>query len=182
MFLGIDQSLRSPGFAVIDSDGKPVVVENLKNSLKGVERLAFVRDAVAAHIRTHQPSFAALEGYSLQSINRPFDLGEVGGIVRLALFDAGVPFVVVTPTQLKKFVTGSGGSTKEKVQEWIAKKWAVTLTQDDQADAYGLAQVARIYHTRQSTMRSELEVVQALSSAGPKISTGAAKGRNRIDT
>lgn len=182
MYLGVDQSLRSPGLAVVDGDGRPGVVKNLKNTLKGAERLALVRDGIMSLVRTYQPEFAALEGYSINSINRPFDLGEVGGIVRLTLYDAGIPFIVVTPTQLKKFVTGSGAADKEKVQKWVREKWKIHLDQDDQADAFGLAQVARVYCTHQSKYRSELEVVKTIEGDGSKlIGSTTAKGRIKID-
>lgn len=179
--IGVDQSLTSPGIAVIDYDGKPRLVTNLKNNLKGVERLAYIRDQLALVLKTFKPEFAALEGYSVNSVNRPFDLGEVGGLVRLALHDAHVPFIVVTPTQLKKFVTGSGASDKEALQKWVAKKWEVTLTQDDQADAFGLAQVARVFSTKATPYRSELEVVMAIDAANKKvIRTLYAKSRTKV--
>jgi Holliday junction resolvasome RuvABC endonuclease subunit len=182
LFVGIDQSLRSPGIAAIDDSGRTQVVMNLKNNLRGAERLAFIRDGLMEVLKKYPPEFAALEGYSVNSVNRPFDLGEIGGIVRLCFWDVKAPFIVVTPTQLKKFVTGSGAADKAKVMEWVSKKWSVSFDQDDQADAFGLAQVARVYKTRQTTYRSELEVVHTISDEANKIlRLTPAKGRTKTD-
>jgi crossover junction endodeoxyribonuclease RuvC len=183
-FLGVDQSLTSPGLALVDGEtGQLHAVRNLKNKLRGVERLAYIREELVKFLTDQKPVFAALEGYSIRSVNRPFDLGEVGGLVRLALYDASIPFIVVAPTQLKKFVTGDGDASKEKVQEWLRKKWNVDLSQDDQADAFGLAQVARVYRTRQTTYRSELEVVTTIEASDKKvIRSTTSKSRTKIET
>lgn len=180
LYLGVDQSLRSPGFAVVDHDGKLVHVENLKTgSLRGGERLEAIFLRLQRIITDHAPAQAALEGYSVESTNRPFDLGEVGGIARLALQLARVPFVVVAPTQLKKFVTGNGAAEKKDVQTWLERKWSIRLAQDDQADAAGLAQVARTYDSGVSSYRSELEVIKALT--GEKKMTLTARGRTKYE-
>ena len=107
---------------------------------------------------------AALEGYSIGSQNRPFDLGEVGGVIRLCLTLNHVQYLVVAPKALKKFVTGKGDSAdKEAMRRATKKKWSVDIDQNDECDAYGLAKVAQAYDLRDTTNRAELEVLHALS-------------------
>jgi len=178
-FIGIDQSLRSPGFAVIGADGpQSLFLEAAKTgSRRGAERLAFIRNTLAHLLERYRPLYAALEGYSIESQNRPFDLGEVGGAVRLCLYDHGVPFVVVPPTSLKKFVTGNGQAKKDKVQEVIKQIWGLEIPQDDESDAYGLSHVARAFYLKTSTRRCELEVLKTLTQEreAPLVSRGRTK-------
>lgn len=174
--IGIDQSLTATGIAVIDGAGALLASKVLKTgSLRGAARLAHIRDELRGLLMCFPPKYAAIEGYSIESVNRPFDLGEVGGLVRLTLYDAHVPTVVVAPKQLKKFVTGSGDATKEKVQLAVSRKWGIVLSDDNAADALGLAHIARLMITNNSTRREELEVIKTLTtttkirSAGDKV-------------
>lgn len=174
MYLGIDQSLRSSGVVVISEEQKVQYVGRiLPGKLRGVERLAAVREAMndifAAALE--DIFFAALEGYAYDvGAGRVFELGEVGGVVKLALHDAEIPFVVVAPTQLKQFVTGSGSATKELMRQVVLKKWGIDVTQDDECDAFGLAHVARAFHLDKGTTRAELEVLKKLRDTDKKIS------------
>jgi Holliday junction resolvasome RuvABC endonuclease subunit len=106
----------------------------------------------------------------MESVNRSFDLGELGGVVRLVLHDAGIPFVVVPPTSLKLFVAGNGSADKDQMRTSTLGKWGVDFDQDDECDAYGLAQVARAVHLNTGKTRSELEVVKKLRCTEKKIS------------
>lgn len=178
MYLGIDQSLRSSGVVVIDSSSDLIWREAVTpKKLAGAPRLAFIRDALHRVIGRDSPRFAALEGYSMESVNRSFDLGELGGLVRLVLHDAGIPFVVVAPKSLKQFVSGDGSATKELMRQAVLKKWGMDFDQDDECDAYGLAQVARSLHLNTGTTRAELEVLKKLRNTDKKISLVAAPSR-----
>ena len=172
MYLGIDQSLLSSGVAVITATQETEYVGCIETKkLSGAPRLACIRNALLGVIGgTPGISFAALEGYSMASTHRALDLGELGGIVRLVLHDEGIPFVVVPPKSLKLFVTGSGDADKEAMRFATLKKWGVDFNQDDQCDAYGLAQVARSFHRNAGTTSSELEVLKKLRSVDRKLS------------
>jgi Holliday junction resolvasome RuvABC endonuclease subunit len=106
----------------------------------------------------------------MESVNRSFDLGELGGLVRLVLHDAGIPFVVVAPKSLKQFVSSDGSATKELMREAVLKKWGMDFEQDDECDAFGLAQLARSFHLNTGTTRAELEVLKKLRDTTKKIS------------
>ncbi len=68
--------------------------------------------------RTRDPLVLdALEGYG-HGMARGYaltQLGELDGVIRTALFEAGVPFVEVAPATLKKYATGRGNATKPRV-------------------------------------------------------------------
>jgi len=173
MYLGIDQSLRSSGVAVI-SEGQKVqyVGRILPGKLTGVARLAAVREALR-DVLAAEPDicFAALEGYAYDvGAGRVFELGEVGAVVKMVLHDAAVPFVIVPPASLKQFVAGNGQAKKEQMREAVLKKWGIDVAQDDECDAFGLAQVARAFHLNSGTTRAELEVLKKLKDTTKKIS------------
>lgn len=176
-FLGIDQSLTSPGFAVLGAEGDdPLHLQALRTApRRGAERLGYIWEVLEGLLAQHGPAYAALEGYSMASLNRPFDLGEVGGVIRLCLQQAAVPFVVVPPTSLKKFITGKGVATKQVMRSHTKEKYGIDIPQDDMCDAYGLAQVARACHRGDSSVRSELEVIRNLTAkpSGPNFLASA---------
>ena len=179
MFLGIDQSLRSSGVVVV-SESQDLIYRGTvtPGKLTGAPRLACIRDAICSVLAsTPSVCYAALEGYSIESTNRSFDLGELGGLVRLVLHDAGIPFVVVAPKSLKLFVSGDGSATKELMREAVLKKWGIDFDQDDECDAFGLAQVARSFHSNTGTTRAELEVLKKLKNTDKKISLVASPAK-----
>jgi Holliday junction resolvasome RuvABC endonuclease subunit len=175
-FLGVDQSLRGTGLVVLSETGD-ILLQRLvqPSSLRGVERLAFIRGELREVLERHQPYRAALEGYSYDSTGRVFQLGELGGLVQLAFWDAGVPYLMVPPASLKKFVANNGKAEKEQMLKATLSKWHVDFQEeDDLCDAHGLAQIQRTIACDDSTARHELEVIRELL-APPKKPAGATK-------
>jgi Holliday junction resolvasome RuvABC endonuclease subunit len=173
MYLGIDQSLRSSGVAVISGKQDVQFVGTVTpGKLKGAPRLAAVRQALR-DVLAAEPDikYAALEGYAYDvGAGRVFELGEIGAVVKLVLHDAAIPFVVVPPASLKQFVADHGQAKKEQMRQAVLKKWGQDFAQDDICDAFGLAQVARSFHLNKGTTRSELEVLKKLRDTDKKIS------------
>jgi Holliday junction resolvasome RuvABC endonuclease subunit len=135
------------------------------------ERLMFVKQAVAA--MTNEVSFAALEGYSYDSVGRVFELGEVGGVLKVLLHERNIEYVVVPPALLKKFATGNASASKEDMVD-AAKQRGCAAADDNQADAFFLAHVARAYIRGGAPRRCELEVLHALRNPSAK------KSRRRV--
>jgi len=168
LYLGVDQSLQRPGLALVAPDGAVVhtAVTRVGEKLRGGERLTaiyrFVVDALAA--RGARVLHAALEGPSLDSVHREFDLGEASGVVRLAIYHLlAVEPLVVAPSQLKLFAAGWGDADKDEVLNAVNRQWGTALTDDNEADAVVLAQIARAAHQRtRCATRKQAEVVHAL--------------------
>lgn len=136
-YVGIDPSLTSPGLAILNEDLSVRGLFNLATKkLRGGERLAAIYDWACSHLKDLGPAKAAIEGYALKAQNRPFDLGEAGGVLRLALTKNWIPYQVVTPAEVKKFATGNGQATKEQIRRCIHARWGLDIPQEDQADAY----------------------------------------------
>lgn len=86
----------------------------------------------------------AMEGYANgRTFNRE-KMGELGGIVKLAHATVfGTDPTVVPPTSLKKFVTGKGTASKDDMVKAVQSKWSPDVTNNNIADAYGLAEYMR---------------------------------------
>jgi len=168
LYLGVDQSLQRPGLALVAPDGTVVhtATTRVGEKVRGAKRLTaiyrFVVDALTA--RNAIVLHAALEGPSLDSVHREFDLGEASGVVRLALYHLkAVEPLVVAPSQLKLFAAGRGDADKDEVLNAVNQQWGTALTDDNEADAVVLAQIARAAHQRtRCSTRKQAEVVHAL--------------------
>jgi len=164
--IGIDQSYG--GFAITAIDKQ----ENYYTEVKkidgtGVERLHNARAFLLGFLDRYTVEAVAVEGYAFGSQMANM-AGELGGMIRLALFDkyrhvtpqAALP-LVVPPTSLKKYVTGKGtGVKKNQMLLAIYKKWDVEFTSDDAADSYGLARIVMNKHD----FEYEKEVYDKLTS------------------
>ena len=159
---GLDLSLTATGSVILASSHS--VVETWKPpNLRGPTRLAWFREKVEDVLQRFQPRLTVLEGYGFSAQHsRAHSLGELGGVVRLALHGAGAPFLVVTPSSLKKYVTGKGNAPKAIMIREVYRRWAVELDDDNQADAYSLAQFGVDWLTKETKtfaeMRKKVEV------------------------
>ncbi|MDP2647729.1 MAG: crossover junction endodeoxyribonuclease RuvC [Candidatus Yanofskybacteria bacterium] len=144
--MGIDPALVKLGWAVImkasDKDKTATWQTGTIQSKKdGVERLKEIRDGIIALAKSAIPELIVIEGYSWGSKFQGPALGEVGGVIRLALFEAGFKIEVVAPSSLKKFVTGSGRADKPTMRQKIFKRWkGAEFDTQDEAEAFALAQ------------------------------------------
>ena len=171
-FLGVDQSLSEPGVAVVDFDGRVVAATSTRvgETLRGGQRLAAIRDFLIATVGDRPIGHAALEGPSLKSTHREFDLGEVSGVVRETIYHCwSVEPLVVAPLQLKLFATGHAGADKAAVINAVNAAWGVGTDNDNIADAVALAQIARSFHLRtRCATRRQADVIVALRDPLPR--------------
>jgi Holliday junction resolvasome RuvABC endonuclease subunit len=171
VFLGIDQSLRSTGiFWLGDGIRGWSLIETKK--LRGTERLKFIKDAVLKIITVDLAGYtiqkACMEGYAYGIRGgRVFELGELGGVLKVALTEAGLAVIlIVQPTSLKKF-TGSGSAEKKDVVEFINRELGLSFTtnENDVADAAVLALIAQQLDTPTTKLRHQLEVLKTIKDS-----------------
>ena len=93
-YMAFDLSLTGTGVAYGDTTA------TIKPKQRGVERLSVIRQALQSLVIVWQPRCVIIEGYSFGSRgNALFQIGELGGVVRLMLHDLGIPFIEVPPLQ-----------------------------------------------------------------------------------
>lgn len=162
--LGIDQSLRHTGVFWL-GPGVMGWKQIDTGSRRGAGRLVFIKDAVLQVVLEQNPVLVAMEGYSYGSIGKVFELGELGGVLRVAFEEKNLQTVVVAPSQLKKFITGNAHAEKTDVVAAVNNRLHLKWTDKDNnlADAAALAVIARAFvETSPSTLRHEAEVIAAL--------------------
>jgi len=140
--IGADLSLTSTGVA------SRLGVRTIKPRLRrGPDRLAFIRDEVwgeVAGLVTHpKDAVVFVEGYNFgapRATSTLASLGELGGVVRLMLWERGVTYVEIPPSVLKKFATGRGNASKEEVLIEAVKRAPsdMVIAGNDTADAWWL--------------------------------------------
>lgn len=156
--LGVDPSLTGTGVA--RPDGTVAVVRPGK--LRGVRRLAYLRDALALELVG--ATVAVIEGYSYGSKGRAlFDIGEWGGVLRLLAFEMNVPYAIVPPSTVKKFATGNGNAPKELMLTEAVKRLAYQGHNLDEVDALWLRHAGE-HHYGVGTLRIPASNGHALTS------------------
>jgi len=172
-YIGIDQSLTSTGIATVGGGEPACDLIQPDSSIKGVERLAYIRNHVKVFTTTHGPcAHACIEGPSHGSTNRGDDLGQLRGVLLLALYDWGIPTTIIPPTVLKKFGARRGDASKERMLKAAEEEFGILLgSQDDMADALWLAQLARALSEDVKLTRPQLEVVYGIRNPKTKKRT-----------
>jgi Holliday junction resolvasome RuvABC endonuclease subunit len=91
-----------------------------------------------------RPCLVLIEGYAFSMHSRSVTgLAELGGVVRLALHDAQIPFLEIPPSQLKKYLTGRGNAPKQIMLKEVFKRYGPEgdIDDDNIADAFALLQL-----------------------------------------
>lgn len=160
VFLGIDQSLSCTSLCLFEAQG--VSFTRLKPLYMGVSRTAEIYNDFCKFLdeTPHDKIMgAAIEGYAYSAKGAVFNLGELGGVLRLALYTRGIPTIEVPPTFLKKHMTGKGNSPKNLMLKEAYKRYEVDLDDDNDSDAFALSLVAQDYFEQEyhaiKTYRSE---------------------------
>lgn len=138
--LGLDLSLTSTGLCLGDvSSVVGDVLTTEKTKLRGPERLVYLRDVVLGYAR--QADLVVIEGYAYGRPNQAHQVGELGGVIRVALFEEGIDFVTVPPAKVKKYATGKGNANKDQVLASVVHRTGQEMS-NDEADAWTLRAMA----------------------------------------
>ena len=132
--VGLDLSITATG-AVFYGD-PPCTIAPAKGLL-GDDRLVSVRDQVMRCVAPSMAPLVVIEGPVLRS-QAALALGLLHGVIRAALMDAGVRYVLVPPATLKKYATGKGNAGKPEMAVALFKRAGLELGDDNQVDAWWL--------------------------------------------
>jgi crossover junction endodeoxyribonuclease RuvC len=145
LYIGIDQSLT--GTSICLYQDQQLEFHNIKPLYMGVSRISEIYKVFCQILDEHegQVAGAAIEGYAFSAKGAKFNLGELGGVLRLALYERKIITVEVPPTYLKKFFTGKGNAQKNLMIKEAFKKYDIDLNDDNDCDSFGLSLVAREY-------------------------------------
>lgn len=144
-FIGLDLSLTATGVAVISEASVEHYTLSPPKGVVGPERLDWFQRKVC-DLMGCIPDGVAVEGYSYGSQHsQAHKIGELGGTVKLLLYQDFVPTILVPPSCVKKFTTGKGTAPKGTMIMQVFKRWGIECKDDNQADAVALAKMSEAY-------------------------------------
>jgi crossover junction endodeoxyribonuclease RuvC len=155
--IAIDPSLTRSGVVYRSLAGREVITSITPHkSLSGCKRLQFIRDTFMEIVYEHEPELVVMENYSMGSRGRTFHIGELGGVLKLALYEYNTPILLVPPSNLKQFAIGKGNADKQDIRMVVEREWGAAVKNLDESDAYvlyrmGLAQLK--HYTLRKTFR-----------------------------
>ena len=143
--LGIDPGLRCTGWGVIDfNQGR---LQHIANGAirpdpraSDADRLTAIYQGLSTVIADTDPDIAAIEEiFVAKSARSALRLGMARGVGILACGTAQVMISEIAARAVKKAVVGTGGASKEQVQEMVARLLQVRAENADAADALAIA-------------------------------------------
>lgn len=141
MLMTIDPSLNESGICIFDEKGNleyTCVVDNPKK-LSDMERLLYIKKSIIYMIKKFNIDCVGIEDYSYGSKGQAIiNLGELGGVIRLYLYEHKIKYKTIPPTVIKKFITGKGNSKKELMLLKVYKKYGIEFENNNICDAYAL--------------------------------------------
>jgi len=168
--IGIDPSLTGTGIVVLQNGEivEQILIKSKPNGSRPKDellRLTTIVDNVKEIVDKHKPKLILVEGLAFMAKSTSLmQLAGLNYLLRLSFAD--IPFVVVTPSSLKKFVSGAGNAKKDLMLMATYKRYGVEFSDDNLADGYGLAQVGHALldiHTLPLT-KEQKEVILLLST------------------
>jgi Holliday junction resolvasome RuvABC endonuclease subunit len=147
-YVGLDMSLSATGFCI--RTGDEIRIETVKTKPDQFDNDLARLKYIVAEIMKRIPrsvGMICIEDFftpgNAAQIGSAIKLAMLGTATRLALYDAGMPFFVIAPGQLKKWATSSGASQKSLIVMSVYKTYGIEVKDDNQADALVLAHIAR---------------------------------------
>lgn len=161
IILGIDPGFDRAGFGVIREErgiASWIHHECLQTSAKDTfsYRLQALRDAVRSVIEQFHPEKVAVEQlFFSNNAKTAMRVGMARGVILLAIADAGLPMVDITPNQVKQGMAGWGAADKKQIQEMVKRvlKLKEIPQPDDAADALAIAIVGARMQPQISPLR-----------------------------
>ncbi|MEU1552109.1 crossover junction endodeoxyribonuclease RuvC [Streptomyces scabiei] len=180
--IGIDQSYS--GCAIVrynatDGTASETVYDfSPKVAGTGINRIQYVHHVLYVAFEQAsvlgQITHICYEGYAYGAKFKREELGELGGAMKLALAEVFPDHIerrvhVVAPTQVKKFVTGSGRAEKDKMMMAVFMRWQHESSSHDAADAYSLARIAAaLADPEPAELRYQQEVLETIRNPPKK--------------
>ena len=116
--IGFDLSLCGTGVVVL-SDGKIVKQKLIKSKppvngkpIDEVKRIQKIVEELEMMVSENIPTVGVIEGiaYGIRNATALVQLSALNYMTRAMLIDYNIPFIIVAPTSLKKFITGNGAA------------------------------------------------------------------------
>jgi len=145
--LGIDPSLRSTGYGIIEQDDNELKlikygVIKTSSQMPFLDKLNVIKTQIDSIIKIYKPDDVAIENlFYARNIKTAITLGQVRGATLVAVASNQCPLHEYSPLEIKKAVTGYGRADKTQVQIMIKTLLKIQNNQieEDATDALATA-------------------------------------------
>ena len=144
--VALDLSLASTGGARYDPDEGGITTRVIRGRGTDMARLHGLREETcdfigpASLVLIEAPAFSR-NGKGARSV------AEWNGVLKLALYEAGIPVLLVHDGHIKKYATGNGHADKDAMLIAALRRMPeVLVTTNDEADALWLLQMALAHY------------------------------------
>ena len=160
-FIGIDPSGQT-GLVILDRDGN--YLDGFEIEPTATDKTEKIDEIITEIVENLEfDDVIAIEGFSYGSKGKGVDFQYgLGHAIRLELYRMDKDWVEVSPSQVKKFATGNGNTSKENMIIPILRHWDFEHKSNNVRDAYVLAQMARATRMGSWLTKYQLEVTEAL--------------------
>ncbi len=167
--LALDVSLTATGWAFSEPNAQRSGVLRPPNySERGMARLHWIRNSVVL-LAVHA-DLVVIEGYAYGAKGSAvINIGELGGVLRLALYDGAIPYVEIPPTSVKLFATGKGNVGKPDMLAAAIRKLGYSRNDHNEADALWLLEMARARYVNCATTEYQQRAIDKIQ--WPKVPT-----------
>lgn len=173
--VGLDLSLVKSGYAIINDKGEVIASGLVKSSPSGdkpleeTRRIVKIAEDLVQKIDEYcpeNPALVVIEGLAFMAQGTSLvQLAGLNYLTRILLAEFKWPFMIVAPTSLKKFITGSGKGDKDLIMMSLFKNYGFEARDNNEADAYSLAicGMAALGKPLKPLIKPQEEVIKLLS-------------------
>ena len=167
--VGVDLSLTATGIA--DKQGARVI---RTGQMRGPERLKYIgsqvdRVCTGKDYLEIKADIVVIEGPSYSSeFSHQHSIGKLAGVVEVCLYQRGIPFVVVSPSEMKKFATGKGNASKDMVLA-EAVRMNSDINDNNAADAYFLYLMGLAHYEQRDVIAPAFRALVLKSIEWPEL-------------
>src|SRR5699024_4170133 len=150
------------GICKLDENGKVIAAKEITSVFKtDPARFIDITEQIMCEIGNDDK--VVIEGFSYGSRGRGVSTQYgIGWVIRTALYHTGIKYLEVTPSQLKKFATGKGNTSKDNMILAIYKHWGFEDDSDNVRDAFVLARIGMAKDESGTLAGYQKEVIKGL--------------------
>jgi len=124
--MGVDPGANAAGFCVVEG-GKVLETGEVKPKGSLGQKLLAIHSGIAGVIEEFRPDLLVMEAVIYhKNPKTALVMGAARGVVLLAAAEKGIPVKEISPTTVKKSVSGAGRAGKESVGYMVRKLYNIT--------------------------------------------------------
>ena len=149
MYLGIDQSITQTGVVILGGDGKVIHSEVASfTRYDHQERLIKIYIYFSDLAKRYPKMKFGVEDYAFNSFYSREKMGELRGIIELALIHNNINYQIVPIKVHRKSTYGNGNIKKDEAANMAMKLYGVRFVTLDEFDAFSIAYFLFLDHKR----------------------------------